>query len=315
LESLIMPKAALITKRGGHKAERGVVLLGVGLDDAREEMFVMMVCDGLPLRMAFAKAGFTAKNNSAPANLFNLPRVQERARAILDARRTTGVVTLPEVTSMLQRVFAGAHAAEEYSAAHNAAFSLARLYGHVTDRATLEVIRRPSRDPDAPSEQALSAWVQDLPAIDGNGGVLSPFPGPPASLLGTPRDNPAPVPDNLATTHDNPATTHDNPATVAELSSNTNWLGGDGAMVRGRPENGAPSGPVTMTPYGCGPSPLLDVSRETDEGTAPHGKIVPSEARLERAEPAKIPSAARLERAEPAKVPSEIPSFKDLFGE
>ena len=74
-------------------------------------------------------------------------------------------MTLAEVTDMLQRVFAGAHSEGEYSAAHNAAFSLARIYGHVTDKATLEVIRRPSRDPDAPSEMALGAWVEALPAF------------------------------------------------------------------------------------------------------------------------------------------------------
>src|SRR4029077_1118249 len=110
------------------------------------------------------RAGFKGTEVAAH-KLFHLPRIQERANAILEARRTTGVVTLPEVTDMLQRVFAGAHAKEEYSAAHNAAFSLARLYGHVTDKATLEVIRRPSRDPDAPSEQVLSDWVASLPVV------------------------------------------------------------------------------------------------------------------------------------------------------
>jgi hypothetical protein len=147
------------------KSQKGALLLGVDLKDAKEEIFVRMVCDGLALGIAYARAGFKAKNNAAPSLLFQLPRIQARAAAILEARRTTGVVTLSEVTDMLQRVFAGAHAKEEYSAAHNAAFSLARLYGHVTDKATLEVIRRPSRDPDAPSEQVLSDWVASLPVV------------------------------------------------------------------------------------------------------------------------------------------------------
>jgi hypothetical protein len=147
------------------KSERGAVVLGADLQDAREEMFARMVCDGVAFGVAFTKAGFTLADPMAPSNLFHLPRVQERVAAILEARRSTGVVTLPEVTSMLQRVFAGAMTSEDYSPAHNAAFSLARLYGHVTDRATLEVIRRPSRDPDAPSEQALGDWVASLPAL------------------------------------------------------------------------------------------------------------------------------------------------------
>ena len=70
-------------QRAQIRAEQGVVLLGQSLTDAREEMFVILVCDGLPMGLAFKRAGFTSKNNNAPALLFNLPRVQERARAIL----------------------------------------------------------------------------------------------------------------------------------------------------------------------------------------------------------------------------------------
>src|SRR4029077_15200120 len=121
------------------------------------------------------RAGFKGTEVAAH-KLFHLPRIQARAQAILEARRTTGVVTLPEVTDMLKRVFAGAHAKEEYSAAHNAAFSLARLYGHVTDKATLEVIRRPSRDPDAPSEQVLSDWVASLPVVGASSPQLFELP-------------------------------------------------------------------------------------------------------------------------------------------
>jgi hypothetical protein len=157
--------AALISRGLRRHTERHPAILGTDLRDAQEEQFTRMVCDGLSLGVAFARAGFTSKTKDAAFMLFNLPRVQARAQAILEARRTSGVVSLPEVTDMLKRVFAGAHSEGEYSAAHNAAFSLARLYGHVTDRATLEVIRRPSRDPDAPSEQALGAWVEALPGL------------------------------------------------------------------------------------------------------------------------------------------------------
>lgn len=266
---------AVISKGQRRKTERGPVLFGVDLQDAREEQFCRMVCDGLSLGVAFSRAGFTSKHRAAASNLFNLPRVQERARAILEARRTTGVVSLGEVTDMLKRVFAGAHSAEEYSAAHNAAFSLARLYGHVTDRATLEVIRRPSRDPDAPSEQALASWVETLPALPapsplsagpgleglaGPGPVLdlanSAFSRAPANPIG-----PGPAPgleifseiNHLA----NPVSSsvsegrHANAAGPgpheSEKINDINWLRGP-AATRGRPESGAPSRPVTGTP-------------------------------------------------------------------
>jgi hypothetical protein len=231
------------------------------------------------LGIAFARAGFSSKAKDAAANLFNLPRVQERARAILEARRSTGVVTLPQVTDMLQRVFAGAHSEGEYSAAHNAAFSLARLYGHVTDKATLEVIRRPSRDPDAPSEQALSAWVEALPALPGPGpGLEGEASGQatflrladaPATLLGP--QTPGPEPSNL--NENNSLPSPEPPLHQAqsagpgpsgpELFNEINWLRGPEPWVAGRPENGAPARPVTGTPIsGAHAAPL-------SEGVAP----------------------------------------------
>ena len=175
-----VPKLIGPGQRRHGKSEQGVLLFGVDLQDAREEVFVRMVVDGIAIGIAFKRAGFTAKHLAAPSKLWALDRIQERAAAILEARRNTGVITLPEVTGMLQRVFSSAYHADEYNAAHNAALSLARLYGHVNDRQTLEVIRRPSRDPDAPSEQELSSWVESLPALnapDGTGfshSVLAP---------------------------------------------------------------------------------------------------------------------------------------------
>jgi hypothetical protein len=249
--------AALISRGQRRKSERGVVLLGVDLQDAREEVFVRLVCDGIALGVAFARAGFKSKNTNAPYNLFHLPRVQERASAILEARRTTGVVSLSEVTDMLKRVFANAYNDAEYSAAHNAAFSLARLYGHVTDKATLEVIRRPSRDPDAPSEQALASWVEALPAgpqaLPSEASFLR-LADAPASLLGpNANQNQTQNPSNInALAGPGPSeprpelepSLHEGP----ELFNDINWLEGDGIGVAGRPENGAPVGPVTVTP-------------------------------------------------------------------
>ena len=48
---------------------RGLTLLGVDLRDAKEEIFVRMVCDGLAIGVAFQRAGFTSKTKDAPYNL------------------------------------------------------------------------------------------------------------------------------------------------------------------------------------------------------------------------------------------------------
>ena len=283
-------------KKGRFGTLRGVTLLGADLRDAREEIFCRMVCDGLSLGIAFARAGFTSKAHNAPSNLFHLPRVQERARAILEARRTSGVVTLAEVTDMLQRVFAGAHSEGEYSAAHNAAFSLARIYGHVTDKATLEVIRRPSRDPDAPSEMALGAWVEALPALPGPEG---PGPGPSflrvadarAEPLGLDRE----IPNDINALDASGREPSGPGPSGPEISNEINWLA-DGMGVGGRPENGAPSGPVTGTPNGGAQSELLSTG---GPGPTPEQKGAPVPER-------QVPGTNTG--------PEGIPSFEELFG-
>jgi hypothetical protein len=284
--------AALIDRdtRRRLKQPRTVVLLGAELTNAKEEAFCLMVMDGLSIGLAFVKAGFASKATDAPYALFRKPHIQARAQAILEARRTQGVVTLPEVTSMLKRVFAGALHDAEYSAAHNAAFSLARIYGHVTDRATLEVIRRPSRDPDAPSEQALSAWVEALPG-----------PGPvdqasflrlsdaPAAPLGPdpefPNDIKGPGPERYKSTA--------GPEPQGpELSNDIKGLDWIGIGVGGRPENGAPSGPVTGTPVAGAQSTLL--------GPEPPG--------------GEQKGAPRQQGQVPDTGAGEFPSAEDLFG-
>jgi hypothetical protein len=321
-------------KRGRFGTKRGPILHGVDLQDHREELFCRMVCDGLSLGVAFARAGFISRANNAPSNLWNLPRLQERASAILEARRTTGVVSLGEVTDMLKRVFAGAHSAEEYSAAHNAAFSLARLYGHVTDKATLEVIRKPSRDPDAPSEQALASWVQDLPALPapsplafGPGPDVGPGPLTIDVLPNSPPNSPAnsafsrapanpigpatvPEPQSLNEINglDQSAgpgpSTHDPrpeyvPGLVDENFLNDfNWLAGPGPTP-GRPGNGAPTRPVTGTPIERAHSELLshsDTKATRGPGPTPtKTKRVPLKRR-------QVPGRKR-----------EFPTMEDLF--
>ena len=266
-----------------------------------------MVCDGLAIGAAFVRAGFTSKATSAPYDLFRKPHIQERAKAILEARRTQGVVTLPEVTSMLQRVFAGALHDAEYSAAHNAAFSLARLYGHVTDRATLEVIRRPSRDPDAPSEQALSSWVEALPGLE------APAPGalgearfarigdaPAAPLQPTPQPH-AQSPNDInglaaSSVVDWYRHTAGPEGPGPELDNTIKGLDGGGTGVGGRPENGAPSRPVTGAPNTRARAGLLETAGP--EGTTPPGggeKGAPLNS-------LQVPDTA-----------GEFPKFEDLF--
>jgi len=266
--------AVLIPKgtRNAIRSITGPMVLGVELRDAREELFVAMVCDGLSLGVAFKRAGFESKNTNAPYDLFHLPRLQERAQTILKARATTGVVSLGEVTSMLQRVFAGAHAAEEYSAAHNAALSLARIYGHVTDRASIEVLRRPSRDPDAPSEAALEAWAASLPVVNPGPGLEnmarnsalsgpglenmarnSALSGPPAPPLGGPGPEPSgPEPYMHVDMHRNQSEFSNDINGLHEFRTLTG-IGPTG----GRSENGAPAEPVTVTHHPRAGSGLL----------------------------------------------------------
>jgi hypothetical protein len=321
--------------------QRGVTLFGVDLKDAREEVFVRMVCDGLSLGVAFVRAGFKGTPQAAH-KLFQLPRIQERAAAILEARRTQGVVTLSEVTDMLQRVFAGAHAAEEYSAAHNAAFSLARLYGHVTDKATLEVIRRPSRDPDAPSEQILSDWVASLPVVGASpqgsdlrpealegpaepsepsqGGLIGPIQRAPAAPLGP---GPSCQPDAIEGPEATASGALKAPGPV--VSRETTGPQGPGpelyaynsagpqldlfndnnSLAKSGPPgigNGAPVGPVTGTPHGRGRSGPLEHGRGHSGPLEQNGSPFEDEGTT-------YPSEARTEPAKRA----EYPSAEDLF--
>jgi len=137
---------------------------------------------------------------------------------------------------MLKRVYAGALHSNEFTPAHNAAFSLARLYGLVVDRAQLDVIRRPSREPDAPAERALSSWIAELPSYSQGPTQPSPQGQGPGLLI---------------------------EATAAGSDFDTTRQGSKG---EGETGNGAPSRPVTGTPTGGGRSeqwgPLVD-----DEGT------------------------------------------------
>jgi len=197
-----------------------VVPIGVGLTDEREECFCLLIADGLSVALAFRTAGFTAKDKRVSAfDLYQTQRVQDRIKAILKARASHPPVSLSEVTDMLKRVYAGAIHSNEFTPAHNAAFSLARLYGLVVDRAQLDVIRRPSREPDAPAERALSAWIAELPPF--TSGPRNEGPSPQGSGSGL----------------------------LIEATALGSDL--DGARVheaRGETGNGAPTRPVTGTP-------------------------------------------------------------------
>jgi hypothetical protein len=328
-----------------------IVLLGVDLADAREEMFCRMVCDGLSIGTAYVKAGFTGKGNAGPLRLFNARHIQERARAILEARTTQGVITLPEVTDMLKRVFAGALHDAEYSAAHNAAFSLARLYGHVTDRASIEIIRRPSRDPDAPSEMALGAWVEALPGLTGPGpdGPLSPVQeasflsprGPseafreasfvrlsdaPATLLGP--DTPSPEAQNHNQNNTLPSPepiSNQSPAAGLEPSgpeklNDINWLNRGTTVAGGRSENGAPARPVTVALQErahsavLGPKPPLPLG-PVGPRREPGGPTGREGRVIEKRPPPKrqvpVPIRGKVKKRV---LKPRIPSAKELFG-
>jgi len=295
----------LVAKHMRHGTEQGLMLLGVDLRDAKEEVFVRMVTDGISMGVAFARAGFKAKSTEAPYRLWQLDRIQQRAAAILEARRTTGVVTLPQVTSMLQRVYSSAYHADEFNAAHNAALSLARLYGHVNDRQTLEVIRRPSRDPDAPSEQELSSWVESLPALNAPnefshssqiGSQIGPLRGAPAAPLSDGRSLLGEPLDRDTGKRDMPHTAVD---WLASNSIASDTIEGDG-IVAGQPENGAPTPPVTGTPDGGGhAAPLKPEVEKPPRHRGLKKKKVPRRKK-------QVPVPKRGKR--------KIPSAKDLFG-
>ena len=297
---------------------RTATLFGVDLHNAKEEAFCIMVCDGLAIGAAYVRAGFNSKATSAPYDLFHKPHIQARANAILEARRTQGVVTLPEVTDMLKRVFAGALHDAEYSAAHNAAFSLARLYGHVTDKATLEIVRRPSRDPDAPSEQALASWVADLPGLSGPGPSSGPIDGPrpidgqflrildaPAAPLEHQTPTPEPQsPNDINDLDSSEASFSPRPGPWAlspdgDLLCNINDL--DGRPTPGQSENGAPTRPVTGTPTARAHSEVLARAHSGllgDEGT-PH--------------PGGNGNGAPLQNKQVPVLTGEFPPIEDLF--
>jgi len=212
-----------------------VIPIGIGLTDEREECFCLLIADGLPLAIAFKTAGFGNKRKDAGAlHLYGQQRIQDRVKAILRARASHPPVSLSEITDMLKRVYAGALHSAEYTPAHNAAFSLARLYGLVVDRAQLDVIRRPSREPDAPAERALSSWIAELPTYNQGPKAPSP-PGQGTGLL----------------------------IEATALGSDLDTTRMDEA--RRETGNGAPSGPVTGTPApGAQSTPM---GPELDEGT------------------------------------------------
>jgi hypothetical protein len=321
------PKAKPLVNNGQRsmiKSElRALRLFGGDLQDAKEEAFIRMVCDGLSLGVSYVRAGFTSKASDAARNLFNQPHVQRRAEAVLEARRTQGVVTLPEVTDMLKRVFAGANSEGEYSAAHNAAFSLARLYGHVTDKATLEVLRRPSREPDAPSEQVLGDWVASLPGpvIDGHA-VETPLGGPPprapAPLLGL--DLPRPEPSDHGDASGLEPQGSGLELTAVNSSDLPNDFNGLAGVTRGMEiENGAPVGPVIGTPDDCGRSASLGLGeaggRSASLGLGEAGGRSPLLKKRVPSEIKRVPVKKRVKSGAAKRKARKLKSeMKELFG-
>lgn len=240
----------------------------------KEEAFCILVADGLPLAIAFKRAGFDAKDKACSAlQLYKAQRIQERISAIIKHRAATPPVSLPEITDMMKRVYAGSIHDCEYTPAYNAAFGLARLYGLVVDRAQLDVVRRPSREPDAPSEMALGQWIEGLP---GAGKQLSEQPLPahipppigpgPSTIEATTFGNDL-DPDRDTTVEQNansPTISTPSIPLVRELRGEQSAVEGGGEIG-----NGAPGEPVTGTPY-RGAHPGIKSTRvDLGEGTGP----------------------------------------------
>jgi hypothetical protein len=191
---------------------------------------------------------------------------------------------------MMKRVYVGAIHDTEYGAAYNAAFGLARLHGLVVDRAQLDVIRRPSREPDAPAEQALSSWIAELPPY--NHGPQGPGPlgeGPGLLIEAT----------RAGCDFD---TTREGPGAAGEIG------------------NGAPTRPVTGSPHAGGRSTHTEPS---PGGRSTHTEPSPiengSSARTERV-PAPTGEAAgsRADHDPAMQLPvasrdATIPRAEDLF--
>ena len=332
--------------RAGKRVEGPAAALGFDLADAREETFCRLVCDGMSQSEAFRLAGFKGAN-SGPSRLWAKPGIQERAAAILKARAETGAVTLPQVTDMLQRVFSGALASADWGPAHNAAFSLARLYGLVIDRATIVDLRRPSRDPDAPAETALADWVASLPALPSPAGpgpespaaaAASPprpeearatarAPSPDAETSGLDSENKSKINELSLGPQDVNAFISDNPNVHSlgpsgldrDLSNDFNGLAG----LRQGPDqfgNGAPTPAVTGTPstgarfgYEVKYPEVIDLIAETDGGTPntpPIQKRVPRQKKQRVVEKRGIKTTRQGKRI----LKPRIPSAKDLFG-
>lgn len=335
-------------KGPGRPRVNGPMVPNDGLANEREETFVTLVCDGMSLAEAFRVAGFRAGSQMDPTRLWRKEGLQERAKAILRARAATGAVTLPEVTNMLQRVFAGALQACDYSPAHNAAFSLARLYGLVIDRAQVDVLRRPSRDPDAPAEQALSSWVQSLPALPSPqpGGSQGPDLGAPAAPYGgdpEPAAWPGPAEPGSIRRGSSPEVAglaglnRGTPSDRSEFSNNFNDLAGieaDGGREFG---NGAPASRVTGTPhpgaradhargfgYAAKYPEVLDLVAEkvtpqpgvVSKRVPPKTKRVPPRRGKKAKKTSRVPVKPSSEGPKAPKKPKKpkVPSFKDLFG-
>lgn len=242
-----------------QSAKALVAKISQELKDHREESFARMVCDGMPLGEAYRRAGFNGKSYEAAHALAGLPRIKLRIEEILFARSTTAAVSLEQVTDMLGRVFMKAVANEELNAAHNAAFSLARLYGHVTEKSQVEVLRKPSREPDAPAELSLTAWVSGLmPTASASIGPLQRAPagpmieglanqGPPSSPAIS--EGPGPASQQL------------------DLFNDVNSLAAprDGREI----ENGASFAPVTGPPSPGGRSDVLGPIGKTERVPVP----------------------------------------------
>lgn len=239
--------SAVIVGKGKVKAVKvNPALIDGALANERHEVFAGMVANGMGAGEAYALAGFRGPVAVNGPRLASHPKVRARIDALLAARREASAVTLPEVTDMLRRVFAGAFASQDWGASHNAAFSLARLHGLIIDRAQIDVWRRPARSPDAPAESALVDWITALP-------------GPEAKPLISHANPQGPSPEPSGPDAREREREPEGPSRESELLNDFNGLAGPG-----RSENGAPVRAVTGTPYtGALSSSELSVVKNT----------------------------------------------------
>lgn len=103
------------------------------LKNHRQERFCQLIKQGIPPFRAYPMAGYKA-HPGEPYRLRDNPRVKQRLKEITRSLAMKTRVTVESVTADLDRIAAGAEAAQQYGAAKGAVETKAKLHGLLIDR-------------------------------------------------------------------------------------------------------------------------------------------------------------------------------------